>query len=82
MSDPGRWLNLVFALLFHLAFAWASYRVYARAGLPGAGMVAFINFTIPGAALYALINVAIAPWPVLGIRPVDSEHAGAGAALK
>jgi hypothetical protein len=71
---------IILAIAVNAALAWATYRVYARAGFPGAWFVAPACFLFPVVGLLSvLLQMAIVDWPVLapGKEPGSAEQGGA-----
>ena len=59
-------VTLVIAIAVNATLAWAAYRVYARAGFPGAWFVGPACFLFPVVGLLSvLLHLAIADWPAL-----------------
>ncbi len=68
---PPKQGTAVVQLAIHLTMAWASYRIWRRAGftfgagLPN-GLILFFNMLMPVCWIVLLISVACQPWPAIG----------------
>jgi len=66
--------SVVILLAVQVTLAWAAYRVYSRAGFPGAWIVAPACFLFPVVGvLSVLVHMAIADWPVLAPERASSR---------